>query len=498
RPEYSGGFTGQMDKIGGGWAADFYYRGQQRTHSDLDRDGFTDLTRRISNGGGATLFRRFRNDRARLTAGASAITDFRRGGDLIDLPPHETNITEQIHSTRSAGFARWNHSVSPAFYYNLSTSLSHLKRSSYYGAGFDRNAYGSTSNPLSTSDVSAGYQAGRHTITAGFQQWFEHIEDVYTGYGRDTRQSFRNSGMYLQDEWRITSRVALMGGIRGDKSNLLSNWIFSPRGNVRVGLTSSLNLRAGVSTGFRPPQVFDEDLHIAAVGGEAMLIRYAQGLREESSRSLSAALDYTARLGGGPLQLGASFFWTRLDDVFQLVEVRGGEGDRILERTNGPGSRFRGVEFNGRWRASARLAFRGGGTFQLARYDVPEPIFGSLRYFRTPNRYGYAGIDLSLPREVELLNSFEFTGAMIVPHFAGSIPEDRLESSRAFQVWNIILSRTWHLGAAEERQLRLYVRGNNVLNSFQNRFDQGPARDSTYIYGPLSPRGLTGGLTVQF
>ncbi|NWF83810.1 MAG: TonB-dependent receptor, partial [Bryobacteraceae bacterium] len=29
RPEYSGGFTGQMDKIGGGWAADFYYRGQQ-------------------------------------------------------------------------------------------------------------------------------------------------------------------------------------------------------------------------------------------------------------------------------------------------------------------------------------------------------------------------------------------------------------------------------------------------------------------------------------
>lgn len=498
RPETSGGFTGQLNNIGRGWAADFYYRGHQRTHSDLDRDGFTDLTRRVANGGGATLFRRFMNDQARLTAGASAIADFRRGGNLIDLPPHETDITEQIHSYRSAGFARWNHSLSPAFYYNLSTSLSYLKRRSYYGAGFDPNAYGSTSNPLSTSDVSAGYQAGANTITAGFQHWSEHVKDVYTGYDRYTSQSFRNSGVYLQDEWRIGSRFALLGGIRGDKSNLLDHWIMSPRGNVRIGLTKTLNLRAGVSTGFRPPQIFDEDLHIAAAGGEAMLVRYAQGLREESSRSLTAALDYSTRLAGGPLQLGASFFWTRLDDVFQLTEVSdAGEDNRILERTNGAGSRFRGVEFNGRWRASSRLAFRGGGTFQLARYDEPEPIFGSLRYFRTPNRYGYAGADLSLPGGVELLNSFEFTGAMIVPHYAGYIAEDRLEKSGSFQVWNLILSREWKAGG-DHRTLRLYLRGNNILNSFQKTFDQGPSRDSTYVYGPLSPRGLIAGMTMQF
>jgi thiol-disulfide isomerase/thioredoxin len=45
------------------------------------------------------------------------------------------------------------------------------------------------------------------------------------------------------------------------------------------------------------------------------------------------------------------------------------------------------------WRPSKWLGVRGGATFQQARYDEPETTFGSLRYFRTPNRYGYAGID---------------------------------------------------------------------------------------------------------
>lgn len=499
RPEHSGGIVAQRDNIGRQWAADFYYRGYQRTHNDIDRDGFTDLTRRVSHGTGGTLFRRFLSERARLTTGASFIDDFRRGGDHIDNRPEQTAITEQIHSNRFATFVRWNHTVAPSFYYNLSTSLSHLQRHSYYGAGFDPNAYGATRNPLSTSDASAGWQSGRHTVSAGFQHWYERIEDVYRSYNRDTRQSFRNSGLYLQDEWRITRRITLLGGFRGDKSNLLGHWVLSPRGNVRIGLTDALNLRIGLSTGFRPPQVFDEDLHIAAVGGEAMLIRYAQGLRHESSRSLSAALDYTSRLAGRPLQLGASFFWTRLNDVFQLRETFAPTGtDRILERTNGPGSRFRGIEFNGLWRASSRLALRAGGTFQTALYDQPEPIFASRPYLRTPNRYGYAGVDFSLPLRLELLNSFEFTGSMLVPHYAGFIPQDRLERSSAFHVWNFVLSRTWDLGPSDKKKVRLYLRGNNVLDSFQKDFDQGPERDSTFIYGPLTPRGLLAGLTFSF
>lgn len=499
RPEQTAGATGQIEDLWRGWAADFYYRGYRRTHVDLDNDGFTEMTRRSLNAGGGTLFHRFLDGGARLTVGGSTLNDFRRGGSQLDLPPDQTYITEQIQSDRSAGFVRWNHTVSPSFYYNLSSSFSHLRRHSYYGAGFDPNAYGSTRNPLSTSDASGAYQAGRHTLSLGAQYWYEHIDDIYLGYQRDTRLTFRNAGTYLQDEWRISPRIVLLAGARADKSNLLDHWVLSPRGNVRFGLTQSLNLRLGVSTGFRPPQVFDEDLHVAAVNGEAMMVRFGEGLKEESSRSFTAALDYVGRLSGHPVQLGANFFWTRLDDVFQLQETANEEnGNRIFERVNGAGSRFRGVEFTGSWKPFARLAVRGGATFQQARYDVPEPVFGSLRYFRTPNRYGYAGIDIDLPGKIEWLNTFDLTGRMLVPHYEGFISADRLETSPSFHVWNVVVSRTWPLGSRDKSTLRVYLRGNNLGDSFQHDFDQGPYRDSVYMYGPLVPRSFVLGTTVTF
>ena len=153
---------------------------------------------------------------------------------------------------------------------------------------------------------------------------------------------------------------------------------------------------------------------------------------------------------------------------------------------------------SGQWRPNSHLAFRAGGTVQQARYKQPEPLFGSTKYFRNPSRYGFAGVDLTLPFDVDVPNSFEFTGSMLVPHYAGFIREDRLERSPTFHVWNSIVSRTWRIGGSESRSLRLYVRGSNLLRSFQSDFDRGPQRDSTYVYGPMMPRSVVAGMTVRF
>ncbi len=117
--------------------------------------------------------------------------------------------------------------MNPSFYYNLSSSLSYLNARQLLWGWFRPERYGDTRNPLSTTDASAGWQAGRHTLSSGFQFWHERIEDVYPGYARDTRQTFRNSGLYVQDEWRVNSRLAVLGGVRMDKSNLLDQWILS-------------------------------------------------------------------------------------------------------------------------------------------------------------------------------------------------------------------------------------------------------------------------------
>lgn len=501
RPAHSLGLTGQVESLPGGFAADCYFRGLRNTSVDRDRDGFSDIPKRKALSGGATLFRRFLQGRARLTAGGSTLSDFRRGGDRFDLRPEETWITEMADTARSGGFLRWNHAASPSTYYSLSASLTQLERDTYYGAGFDPNAYGHTSNPVLATDAQLGHQAGRHMILAGQQFQRERVRDTIPAYQRHIDEVFHNTGAYIQDEFRLSQNTILLAGARLDKSNTLDHWIVSPRGNVRVGVGERWRLRFGVSTGFRAPAVFQEDLHVAAVGGEGFILENAPGLKEERSLTWTGSLDYIGRIRELPVQAGVSFFSTSLDDVHVLAEtgVPGG-GFRKFQRCNAPGLYLRGVELDLDWRLHRTASVRAGATFQVARYRQPEPEFGSLRYFRAPSRYGFVGLDFSPADNLSIYVDADFTGPMFVPHYAGNIPEDRLENTEPFAVWSMRVTRSWPLGsgAGDKRELRLSAGVDNLFDSYQPDLDRGSQRDSSYVYGPRSMRTAQVGMTIRF
>jgi outer membrane receptor for ferrienterochelin and colicins len=501
RPEQSVGLTGQTPKLPAGIMGDFYFRGINRVAVDRDRDGFTELPKRRLFGGGGTLHHHFFQGRGQLTFGGNTLDEHRRGGDHLDLRPENTFITEMIDSRRSSGFLRWRHSASPSTFYTLATSLSYLRRNTYYGAQFDPNAYGNTRNPVWATDAQIGHQAGPHTLMAGFQFWREQVQDDVPSYHRSFNQIFRNTGFYVQDEFKLKPRATIVAGVRADKSNTLGKWVASPRGNIRIGLSENWILRFGASTGFRAPRIFDEDLHIMAVGGEGFVIENSPNLKKEAAWSWTSAVDYVRDVRGGHLQAGVNFFWTKLNDVFVLEEtaVPGGDFRKFL-RVNGPGSHVRGVEFDLDWRINRSLALRGGSTFQQARYQEPEPVFHSLRYFRAPNRYGFAGIDLFLPRDMSIFATADFTSSMLAPHYAGYIPEDRLQKVPRFAVCNLVFSRAFGLtrSAGNRSRMRLYLKVNNLFDTYQRDLDKGPLRDAGYFYGPMSMRTLTLGMAMTF
>jgi outer membrane receptor for ferrienterochelin and colicins len=501
RPEQGVGLTGQTPKLPAGFLGDFYFRGTNRAAIDRNRDGFTDLPKRRLFGGGGTLHHHFFQGRGQLTFGGNMLGEHRRGGDRLDLLPEETFITEMIDSRRSSGFLRWRHSASASTFYTFATGLSYLRRNTYYGTNFDPNAYGNTRNPLWATDVQIGHQAGPHTLMAGFQFWREQVQDDVPSYHRSFNQVFRNTGLYFQDEFKFKPRVVIVAGLRADKSNTLRNWVASPRGNIRIGLSENWILRFGASTGFRAPRIFDEDLHIMAVGGEGFVIENSPKLRKEAALSWTGGLDYIRDVRGGHLQAGVNFFSTDLHDVFVLEEsqVLGGDFREFL-RVNGAGSHVRGVEFDLNWRINRSLALRGGSTFQEARYQEPEPVFGSLRYFRAPNRYGFASIDVFLPRDVSVFATADFTGSMVVPHYAGYIPRDRVQKTPAYAVYNLVFSRAFDLNQnmGNWPRMRLYLKVNNLFDNYQRDLDRGPLRDAGYFYGPTSMRGVTLGMAMTF
>jgi outer membrane receptor for ferrienterochelin and colicins len=479
------------------FGADFYFRAVGQSPVDRDGDGYTDTTKRETYAGGATFYKPLLDQNGRLSFGASGTNEFRRGGyHDFNLAPEETDLTEQIESKRTAGFARWNHTISPKTYYNLAVNFSHLSRDTYYGADFDPNAYGETENPLWVTDAAFGHQMGDHLFLTGFQYQWEHVDDRIVSYNRNFDETFTNAGFYFQDQYQATDRIVLVGGVRVDKSNTLDHFVASPRGNVKIGLNDNFNLRVGVSTGFRAPVIFEEDLHIASVGGEGLLIENAPGLEEETSLSFTAALDYVGLVNGLPFQFGVNFFNTHLDNVHVLEETDVVEGGyRQLLRVNGTGSYVRGIEGNINFQVTPDLNIRGGITFQTSQYETPEPQFGSIHYFRTPDRYGFVGLDVDMPGEVELLTSVDITGSMLVPHYAGHIEEDRLETTDPFVVWNAVVGRTLE---TERGSMRFYLAVDNILDEFQEDLDQGPLRDVTYFYGPLYGRRVRVGFAMIF
>ncbi len=495
RPETQYGAAAQLVDLPGGLRADLYYRGIQRTQIDRDRDGFTERPRRDLQAGGGSLYKRFFDGAAQLRLTGSSTDEFRRGGSQLDRRPENTLVTEQLLTGRSLVAARWQHSVSPTTFYNLASSFSYLGRYSYYGANFDPNAYGSTRNPLWVSDAQVGHTQGKHTFLGGYQFWREYVDDSIPAYNRSINDLFTNSGLYAQDEMRLSPGLIVVAGFRADKSNVIDHWIFSPRGSLRLALTPNLTWRAGVSTGFRAPVIFDEDLHVALAGGEGFVIERGPGLKEERSLSLQTGLDYLGSVGGRRYQVGANFFSTRLSNNHQLQEVEAA-GFRKLIRVNGSGSQVRGIDLNANFNVTSRFGIRGGMAFQAARFDEPEPQFNSLSFFRTPNRYGFIGADWDLPGAWEVVFTGDYTGPMPAPHYAGFIAEDRLERTRPFFVPSFVVSKLFR--PSEGTTMRWFLSARNVTDDFQRDIDQGPLRDVGYVYGPSQMRQITLGATVEF
>ena len=105
--------------------------------------------------------------------------------------------------------------------------------------------------------------------------------------------------------------------------------------NIRYNPIPDLSLRASYSEGFRAPQTYDEDLHVAAVGGEVTLIQVAKDLKTERSRSYSASVDYYTTWGPVQINLLLEGFYTSLHNPFVLEEIESDDENKILERRNG-------------------------------------------------------------------------------------------------------------------------------------------------------------------
>ncbi len=484
-----------------------YGQSRYRDGYDHDDDGFTEVAQLKTQTLGARTFLRTTDD-SKLTLEYHNTHEYRRGGDQLDQPAHMAMIAEQVDHNIHAGEANFDLWLRDRRdHLSVFAATQNTRRQSYYGSEMDPNAYGRTSDIVVTAGTQWTHPIDRFLfmpseLVAGLEYSYNRLHDVTVGYNHDIVQNVNIYSGYLQNEWK-NEKWGFLVGARVDKHSMIDNPVISPRANVRFNPSDNLNFRASYSTGFRSPQAYDEDFHVAIVGGERVVTVLAPGLKQESSQSVSLSADLYHRFGNVQTNLLVEGFFTDLRDVFALRQLDEADeaGNAVLERYNGSGARVMGLNIEAKAFFSSHFDMQGGITLQRSRYKQPEQwsdnpeVAAEKKMFRTPDIYGYFTANWEITHSLKASLTGTGTGPMLVQHLAGSGTDVDL-AVRTESFFDASLKFTYTFRLYNRVNLDVSAGVSNIFNSYQNDFDRGPLRDSGYMYGPMLPRCINFGVSL--
>ncbi|WP_068473441.1 TonB-dependent receptor [Saccharicrinis aurantiacus] len=494
---------------------------RNRDSYDHNDDGYSEMAHLKNNSFGLNGFI-LPAPNHKIEYNLSSMYEYRYGGNKEEGPAFLADQSEErTHNVLIGGVDysfNFNNNLSSfaAFFAGQNTDRDHYTGimpdeddQPAYDEHFKNPPYGVTANQtyiggIQMNHMLSNFLGGKNNLTFGMEHNYDDVKDEIDAYDYLVDQTTNNTGAYLQSDWAITKSFTLLTGVRGDQHNLVDNLIWSPRVS---GLYKKNNwqMRASWSTGFRPPQAFDSDLHIAFAGGGIQRVVLADNLKEERSQSTSVSVNYDYPTEQFILGFTLEGFYTRLDDAFILEEAgTDSNGNSILEKRNGDGSTVQGGTFELRANYNRRVQLEGGLTLQTSKYDSEvfwsEDYPGTTDYLRTPEQYGYYTLTYTPRNRIKAALSGVYTGSMLVPHYgvpgdAGTPEMDELVKTSSFFENNIKVSYDWDW---LEKGISIEVFGGvqNIFNQYQNDFDTGKNRDSGYIYGPSRPRTIFIGLKL--
>jgi outer membrane receptor for ferrienterochelin and colicins len=112
-----------------------------------------------------------------------------------------------------------------------------------------------------------GTQFAHHKWLAGLNLQYDQRQyltnydiDPYQLYNASNRHGWR-TGVYAQDEWRITDSLLVNIGLRLDQHHMINNLQLHPRIGIIWDITPALTTKLLYGSAFRAPNVFERDYH---------------------------------------------------------------------------------------------------------------------------------------------------------------------------------------------------------------------------------------------
>lgn len=498
--------------------ASFFVNKRDRQLYDHNDDNFSELPLLKNRAVGTNLFF-LPKENQKLELSLSYLNEYRYGGEMIkEKPAHLAQQAEERTHNVWMGSADYQINLKN----NKTSIISYLAwqntdRQHYTGiTPDDADEYQShiENPPYGISDVSTyniGLQVnhsldnflnGKNVLTLGTEYVYDDVLDEIPAFQYLIDQTTKDFGIFLQSDWAILPDLTLLSGVRMDQHNLVDPLVFSPRISLLYKRKNTTQFRLSYGTGFRAPQAFDTDLHIAFAGGGVSRVSLSPELRPEKSKSISASINYDKPTEHFIFGFTLEGFYNRLQEAFFLQPIGQDNFGERFEKRNGQGATVQGGILELRANYDRKYQLEAGFTLQSSRFDNKvqyiDGLEGIRAFIRTPNDYGFASLSITPNKRFKANINYVYTGSMKVPHFAGAPNQtiDEIISTSAFSELSSKVSYSLKRKKINTAYIELYGGVKNILNAYQNVFDIGKNRDSNFVFGPAMPRTIFVGIKL--
>ncbi|MFA5648560.1 MAG: TonB-dependent receptor [Bacteroidales bacterium] len=492
----------------------------------IEKDGYSELPELRNNSFGGNLFYQ-PTPNQKIEVNFTSLYEYRYGGEMTDKVAHLAQQSEErVHNIFMGGAdyqINFNDDNSSFIAYFAGQSTDRLHYTGLYpvrdeyqsNLEFDiaealhlkNPPYGHTDNMTLQAGTQVNHRInefliGSNVLTGGLEYIVDDIVDSIPQYGYGTNQKTENYAAFLQSDWKMSSSVTFLAGLRADKHNLLDHAILSPRLSFLYRLKDYTQFRLTWGTGFRAPQAFDTDMHIAFAGGGVSRISLANDLKEERSNSFSGSVNFDYPQEKYIFGFTLEGFYTKLADAFHLQPIGADDLGEQFIKLNGPGATVQGATIEARVNYNKKAQLEAGFTLQSSKHDeAVENIEGlemKREFLRTPNDYGYLVLMLYPTSRINISVNGLYTGKMLLAKYS---PNEDLAPNEyrttptnteiGFKVGYTLPVNSIDTG------IEIYAGVKNLTNVYQKDFDNYRNRNSDYIYGPSLPRTIYIGLKLK-
>ena len=490
---------------------------RERGLYDHNDDQYSELSQLENTSFGTNIFF-LPEENQKIEISLSNLNETRYGGEMVEMPAYLTQQSEErIHKV-------WMGSVDYQINFNKEKSslityfaTQNTKRKHYTGifpeeetaiqSHIENPPYG-TSN---TTTLQGGAQLnhkvynffkGTNTFILGSEYVVDDVFDEISTYNYVIDQNTTDFGVFIQSDWELSPSINILSGVRMDQHNFIDELVFSPRASFLYKHKSNTQFRINYGTGFRAPQAFDTDLHIAFAGGGVSRVFLSPNLKPEKSQSLSASINYDKPTEEFIYGFTLEGFYTRLNDAFYLQPIGEDDLGSLFEKQNGQGATVKGLTLELRANYEKKLQFETGLTVQSSKFDEEvqyiEDVAGLRQFTRTPSQYGFSTLTFTPNNRMNANINYVYTGKMKIPHFAGAPNQliDEIFTSNSYSELSAKMGYTFQMKQMQTA-IEIYGGVKNIFNSYQDNFDVGKNRDSNFVFGPSLPRTVYIGIKLM-